>query len=124
MKIATIVIRLLIGALLIFASVSFFLKLSPETEATGAFKAFHIGIITSKYLMPLAKAIELLCGISFLSGKYVTLANIVILPVTINIFLINFFLMPSGLPIAIFLILGNLFLIYKHWDNYKTVFTP
>ncbi|WP_293890200.1 DoxX family protein [Flavobacterium sp.] len=124
MKIATIVIRVLIGLLLLFASISFFLKLVPEPVTTGDFKAFQLGLVASTYLMPLAKAIELLCGLSYVTGKYVTLANIIILPITINILLINYFLAPEGLPIAIPIFLGNLFLIYRYWDNYKTVFTP
>jgi len=124
MKITTIIIRVLIGLFLLFASICFFLKLTPETEATGNFKAFNTGLIASVYLMPLAKAVELLCGLSYVSGKYVTLANIVILPVTLNILLINYFMAPATLPIAIGLFLGNLFLIYRYWNNYKSVFTP
>jgi putative oxidoreductase len=124
MKITTIIIRVLIGLFLLFASISFFLKLTPETEATGNFKAFNTGLIASVYLMPLAKAVELLCGLSYVSGKYVSLANIVILPVTLNILLINYFMAPATLPIAIGLFLGNLFLIYRYWNNYKSVFTP
>jgi putative oxidoreductase len=124
MKIATIIIRVLIGLLLLFASVSFFLKLAPEPVTTGDFKAFQVGLIASTYLMPLAKAVELLCGLSYVTGKYVTLANILILPITINILLINYFLAPEGLPIAIAIFLGNLFLIYRYWNNYKSVFTP
>lgn len=124
MKIATIIVRVLIGALLLYASISFFLKLMPEPVTNGDFKAFQLGLVASTYLMPLAKAIELLCGLSYVSGKYVTLANIIILPITINILLINYFLVPEGLPIAIAMFLGNLFLIYRYWNNYKTVFTP
>ena len=124
MKIVTIVVRVLIGLLLLFASISFFLKLVPEPVTTGDFKAFQLGLVASTYLMPLAKAVELLCGLSYVSGKYVTLANIIILPITINILLINYFLAPEGLPIAIPMFLGNLFLIYRYWPNYKTVFTP
>ncbi|TBX70167.1 DoxX family protein [Flavobacterium silvisoli] len=124
MKTSTTIIRVLIGLFLLFASVCFFLKLTPETEATGNFKAFNTGLIASVYLMPLAKAVELLCGLSYVSGKYVTLANIVILPVTLNILLINYFMTPETLPIAIALFLGNLFLIYRYWPNYKSVFTP
>ena len=124
MKIATIIVRVLIGLLLLFASVSFFLKLAPEPVVTGNFKAFQIGLVASSYLIPLAKAVELLCGLSYVTGKYVTLANILILPITVNILFINYFMTPEGLPIAIPLFLGNLFLIYRYWDNYKTVFTP
>ena len=124
MKIATIIIRILIGLFLLYASISFFLKLMPETEATGNFKAFSTGLVASVYLMPLAKSVELLCGLSYVLGRYVTLANIVILPVTLNILLINYFMSPATLPIAALLFLGNLFLIYRYWNNYKSVFTP
>ncbi|MCA0349098.1 MAG: DoxX family protein [Flavobacterium sp.] len=124
MKIATIIVRVLLGLVFIFASMSFFLKLAPEPVTTGDFKAFQIGLVASSYLIPLAKGIELLCGLSFLVGKYVTLANIVILPVTLNILMINYFMSPETLPIAIALFLGNLFLIYSYRENYKTVFKP
>jgi uncharacterized membrane protein YphA (DoxX/SURF4 family) len=122
MKITIIIIRTLIGLLFLYTSISFFLNLTPEPAATGNFKAFQVGLVASTYLMPLAKAIELLCGLSFVTGRYVTLANIAILPVTINILLINFFLTPENLPIAIFVFVGNLFLIYSHWENYKGLF--
>ena len=122
MKIATIIIRTLIGLLLLFASIGFFLKLMPEPATNGDFKAFQLGIVASTYLMPLAKSIELLCGLSFVSGRYVTLANILILPITVNILFINFFLAPEGIPIALFMFFGNLFLIYSYWKNYKSLF--
>ncbi|RKT00520.1 DoxX family membrane protein [Flavobacterium sp. 123] len=122
MKIAIIIIRTLIGLLFIFTSVSYFFNLMPEPVTTGNFKAFQIGIVASTYLIPLAKSVELLCGLSFLSGRYVTLANIAIFPVTINILLINFFLTPENLPLALFVFLGNIFLIFTHWDNYKSLF--
>jgi putative oxidoreductase len=122
MKIAIIVIRTLIGLLFLFTSIGFFLKLLPEPELTGNFKAFQVGLVASTYLIPLAKTVELLCGLSFVTGRYVTLANILILPVTINILFINFFLTPEGIPIALFVFFGNLFLIYSHWGNYKGLF--
>jgi putative oxidoreductase len=125
MKIATIIVRVLIGLLLLFASITYFFNIGPaQPAATEEFKVFSTGLITSVYIFPLAKAIELLCGLSFLSGRYVTLANILILPITINILLINYFLSPENLPIAIAMFIGNLFLIYRYWDNYKSVFTP
>jgi putative oxidoreductase len=70
----------------------------------------------------MVKTIELLCGLSYLSGRYVTLSNIVVLPVSTNILFFNFFVNSNGLPLAIFVFLGNLFLIYKYWKNYKSLF--
>ena len=122
MKITTLIVRILIGLLLLFASWSFFLKLVPEPVTTGDFKAFQVGLVASTYLMPLAKAIELICGLSYVSGRYVTLANIMVFPITLNILMINFFMSPENLPIGVFVFLGNLFLIYRYWDNYKSLF--
>ena len=47
MKIAIIIIRTLIGLLLLYASISFFLKLAPEPEVTGNFKAFNVGLVAN-----------------------------------------------------------------------------
>jgi hypothetical protein len=72
--------------------------------------------------MPLVKTIELLCGIAFVSGRFVTLAIVLIAPVVLNILLINIFLAPEGLPIAIPLFAGILFLAYACRENYQTLF--
>ncbi|MBC5836754.1 DoxX family membrane protein [Flavobacterium muglaense] len=122
MKIANIIIRTLLGLLFLFTSISYFFHLMPEPASTGEFKAFQVGIVASTYLLPLAKGIELLCGLSFVTGKYMTMANLMIFPVTLNILLINYFLTPENLPLAIFVFLGNIFLIFTHWENYKGLF--
>tara|TARA_R110000868_G_scaffold17603_1_gene76847 strand:- start:794 stop:1171 length:378 start_codon:yes stop_codon:yes gene_type:complete len=122
MKIATIIIRIMLGLLFLYTSISYFFHLTPEPATTGEFKAFQVGLVASTYLLPLAKAVELLCGLSFVTGKYMTLANLMIFPVTLNILLINYFLTPDNLPIAIFVFVGNIFLIFTHWENYKGLF--
>lgn len=122
MKIATLIVRTLMGAIFLCTSISYFVLSNPEPATTGDFKAFQVGLIASTYLMPLAKSVEFLCGLSFLTGKFTTLANIIIFPVIINILLINYFLTPNNLPIGIAVFMGNLFLIYSHWENYKGLF--
>lgn len=122
MKIATLIVRSLLGILFLFTSISYFLHLNPEPASTGDFKAFQVGLVASTYLIPLAKTIELLCGLSFVTGKFTTLANIIIFPVIINILLINYFLTPENLSIAIGIFLANIFLIYSHWENYRGLF--
>jgi uncharacterized membrane protein YphA (DoxX/SURF4 family) len=122
MKIITIIIRTLIGLLLLFASITYFFNLIPQPEVTGSFKTFQEGIKASVYIMPLAKTVELVCGLAYISGKFMKLANILLVPVSLNILFINIFLAPEGTPIALFLLIGNLFMIYKDWDSYKGLF--
>lgn len=123
MRIATIIVRVLLGLLLLFSSVSYFFHLFPEPELTGDMKTFNEGLAASKYLIPLVKVIELLCGVAFVSGKFIRLANIVFLPVSVNILLTHVFLAPEGLAIAAFVFLANVFLIYRYWDSYKGMLT-
>jgi len=122
MKIATIIVRILMGALLLFASIAYFFKLFPQPEITGDLKTFNEGLAASGYMMNLVKTIELLCGLAFVSGKFVRLANIVLLPVSVNIILVHLFLDPANIGAGAFLFLGNIFLIYRNWSSYKELF--
>lgn len=119
MKIASIIVRILMGAMFAFASAAFFLKLFDTPEVTGSVKIFNDGIAASIYLMPTVKVFELLCAIAFLSGRFVPLATVVIFPIILNIFLFHAFLDSSGLLMAALLLAGNLFLAYYHRKNYK-----
>jgi hypothetical protein len=72
--------------------------------------------------MPTVKVFELLCAILFLSGRFVALATVVIFPIILNILLVHAFLDTSGLPVAILLLAGDLFLVYYHREKYKGLF--
>lgn len=119
MKIAVIIVRTLVGLLFLFASITFFLNLAPPPEFAGNTKVFMDGLAASKYIMPVAKFFELICGLAFVSGRFVPLATIMIFPIALNILLINAFHLPEGLPIVIPLFLGILFLAYAHRENYR-----
>jgi putative oxidoreductase len=123
MRIATIIIRTLIGLLLLFASISYFLHLFPEPPLAGNMKIFNDGLKASGYLVPLVKTIELICGLSFIIGKFNKFTFILLMPISVNIICTHLFLAPEGIPVAAFLFLGNIFLLYTKWDSYKGLFT-
>lgn len=129
MRIATIVISVLIGLLLLFASITYFLFTfgiipppSAEGMSDGVMK-WNAGAEATVYLMPLVKVIELLCGILFVTRSYVALANLIILPISVNVFLFHAFLGPETIAMGALLLLGNLFLIYAYRDKYANLFT-
>ena len=122
MKIAVIIIRVLMGLLFVFASVAYFFKLVPEPEQQGAMLAFSKGMEAAVYIMPVVKAIELLCGIAFLVGRFVPLATVVIFPIMFNILFVNIFLAPQGLIMAVLLFAFNLFLAYAYRKHYEGLF--
>ena len=108
MKIAIIIVRVLLGFLFIFGAIVYaamFLKFAPPPELTGNTKIFMDGVDASKYLMPLIKITEFLCGIAFVSGYFVPLATVVIAPIIINIFLFHIFVDSSAFLVGLILVL-------------------
>jgi putative oxidoreductase len=113
----------LLGLFLLFASLSYFFKFGEQPTPTGEMAVVMSGFMATKYLFPLAKVVELLSGLSYVSGKFMKLFNLVLLPVSVNILFINAFLAPENLPVALVLLVGNLFLIYTNWNSYKGIFS-
>ena len=118
MRITATIVRLLMGLMFLFASVVVLFKLMPQPKSTGDAKVFMEGMAASGYLMTLVKLTELVCAIAFLSGFFVPLAAVVIFPITLNILMFHLFLAPEGLPVAILLMIGNLFLAYYYRERY------
>lgn len=123
MKIALVIVRTLIGLMFLMASVTYFFNLVPPPELTGKMKLFSDGITASGYLMPLVKSIELLCGIAFVSGRFVPLATVLIAPIVVNILFVHVFLAPENLFVAALLFLGILFLAFCYRENYRPILT-
>ena len=119
MKIAVIIIRVLMGLLFLFASVTYLFNLVPQPELTGAVKTFNEGLAAAVYLMPTVKVIELICALAFITGRFVPLATVLIFPIIVNIVLFHAYLAPEGLLVAILLLLADLFLAYFYRDRYK-----
>lgn len=123
MKIAVIVVRVLLAAMYLFASVSFFFNMMPKEvpSMSAAQTTFMSGVMASVYLMPLIKATELIGGILLLINRTAPLAALIIFPVTLNIFLYHAFLGPKDLPLVGAMLLFNLFLFYAYRAKYLPI---
>lgn len=124
MKIATIIVRVLLGALMLFASISYFFNLGEQPAPTGDMATLMGGLMASKYMFPLVKSIELIVGLMLVSGKFIKLGTLLLLPISVNIFLIHTVTQVSDLPVAIFVLAANVFLIYANWDGFKEIVKP
>lgn len=122
MRIVVTVLRTLMGLLFLFASITYFLGLITPPPFEGAMKTFNEGLEASMYLMPLAKTVELICGLAFVTGRFVPLAAILIAPVIVNIVLIQAFLDPVQLPTGIFLVIANVLVAWRHREVYAPLF--
>jgi len=123
MKITALIVRILMGLMFAFASITVLFKLFPQPELTGNVKIFMDGMTATVYMLTTIKVIELICSVAFLSGRFVPLATVVIFPINVNILLFHVFLDPKGLPVAVLLMIGNLLLAWYYRDRYKAMLT-
>jgi uncharacterized membrane protein YphA (DoxX/SURF4 family) len=124
MKIAVIIVRVLMGLIFTASAIVVLFNLVPVPELKGTPKLFNDAIAATGYFMPTLKGIELACGILLIIGRYLPLVTVVIFPIVLNIFLYHAFVLPEGLPIAIFMLLANLFLAYTYRERYAPMLSP
>jgi len=127
MKIAMIIVRTLLGLLFLMSSVVYLLMVMgvvpmPEIPA-GPLKTYNEGLAASGYFMTLLKVTEFVCGLLLLTGRFVPLALVVLSPIIINIFMVHLLLDRTTLPVAICLVLANIFLAYCYRDAFKPLLT-
>lgn len=121
MKITVIIVRVLLGALFVFSAVTGLFNLIPVPPLTGPIKTFMEGIVASGYLFKLIKITELVGGLALIVGRFTPLATVILFPISVNILFTNAILAPEGLPVALFVIIANLFLAYAYRKNYATL---
>jgi len=128
-------IRIITGILFIaiFASKFGFLPSAVNTPSmfTSEGFAFISAIQAIGYLFPAIGIISLLCGLAFLTNRYVALAAVILMPITVNFALFHLFL---GFPIQsifsfhfiremvpyVFLAL-NVYMIYSERAKYASL---
>jgi len=62
-------------------------------------------------------------GLLIFINRFVALSGLLMMPVTVNIFLVSVSLHMTGTPfITAAMLLGNAFLLYWHFPNYRGIF--
>lgn len=108
---------------MLFASITYFFNIFEQPTPAGNMATVMAGFVATKYLLPLTKVVELIAGICLVTGKFMKVALLMLLPVSINIFLINTFVAPENFAIGAFVIISNLFLIFSFRQSYQPLFS-
>jgi uncharacterized membrane protein YphA (DoxX/SURF4 family) len=113
------VVCLLFGLMFINAGLNKFFNYMPvPKDMPESMLKLMTAFMTIKWLMPLVGTIEVVGGILFIPKKTRALGAIVILPVMAGVLLTNIFNAPSGLPIALVLLIVNIWVIIENREKY------
>lgn len=121
MKYAPVFARVLLGLMFFVFGLNGFLNFIPPPPSgipEGAM-AFSAAMVKTGYLLQLVKGTEVLAGLLLLLNRFVPLALTVLAPVIVNIVAFHAFLMPSGLPIPLLIVVLELYLAWTYRHVYR-----
>lgn len=124
MKIATIVVRVLLGLVFVVFGSNGFLQFLPVPplphDVTGDFlRAFFV----SHYIYAVA-ACQVIGGLLLLIGRFVPIGLTILGPVIVNIVLFHIFLAAEGLLLALVIAALFLFLLWRYWAAFAAIVRP
>ncbi|MGK0385458.1 MAG: putative oxidoreductase [Patiriisocius sp.] len=132
MKLFESILRIGLGLMLLVFGLNKFFWFMPDFDFTGYAEAEHLfsslrfsghESVGKGYIMNLVGASEAIIGLLLITKKWVPLALIMLVPISINIVLFHAFVNIPNIGPAIFVAAINAYLMYKHWDSYRTIFS-
>jgi len=123
MKYAILIARVLLGIVVVVFGSNAFLHFIPTPPLQGQAGAFIGALIASGYIYAVAM-LQIVGGLLLLIGRFVPLGLALLGPVIVNIMLYHICLDPSGLPVAIFVSILALFLLWVHRDRFTALLKP
>lgn len=120
MRLAIATSRIFLGIVFLVFGLNGFLGIIPQPLPPPEADALLGAFAASGYLMALVKITEIGIGALLLANRFVPLALVVLMPVTLNIFLFHAFLDSSlpGMLIAVLVFAFNVFLIWAYRGHY------
>lgn len=114
--------RVLMGLIFFVFGLNGFLNFIPQPKEAIPEGAMALlgAFIKSGYLLHLVAGTEAVCGALLLLNRFVPLALAMIAPVIVNIMLFHIYLAPSGMGVAIFVLVLELYLAW----SYRNAFIP
>lgn len=122
MKIAVLVARILLGLIFVVFGLNGFLNFLPMGPMPSGTAGQFIGALVQSHYQLVVAGLQVVGGALLLVNRYVPLALVILGPVIVNIFLFHAFMAPSGLPLAIVVIILWLIVFYRHRQYFSGIF--
>ena len=125
MKIATIIVRILLGLAFVLTGSNIFFNFLPMPEKPPPPLAVDfIKALMQSHYMYVIGLLQFMGGLLLLIGRYVPLGLTLLGPVIVNILLFHIFLAPADLPMALVVAVLALFLLWRYRASFAGLVRP
>jgi hypothetical protein len=98
-----------------------FLNFLPQGAMPEPAVNFFVAIVKTGYLMQLIMGTQLIVGLLLVTNRFVPLALALIAPIVVNVVAFHIFLAPSGLPVAIVVLVLEVYLAWAYRGTFQTM---
>jgi uncharacterized membrane protein YphA (DoxX/SURF4 family) len=121
MKFAIVGARVVLGLIFVVFGLNGFFHFIPTPEMSESAGSLMGALVATGYFMMLVKLVEVLSGLMILTGRFLPLGLILLAPVSVHILLFHVFLDREGLPMAIVIVVLQLFLAWAYRESFGGV---
>ena len=115
-RIATLVVRTLLGLAFVVFGLNFFFNFMPLPPMSGPPANFMGALFATGYMFPMIKGVEILGGLMLLTGRFVPLGLLLLAPIVVNIAAFHIFLTPGDIGMSAVFVAMLAFLGYTTID--------
>lgn len=118
MKIASLISRYLLGFMYVVLGLNGFLGFIPLPAFTGN-PADFMRIISATGFLHFVKGLEVVAGLTLLSGQFARLGAIVLMPITINILLFHLLIERGNPVMGLVMLAMNTLILLGYYEDLK-----
>ena len=111
--------RVLMGLIFCVTGLNGFLSFLPQMAMPEPAVAFAGALMKTGYLFQLLMGTQLVVGLLLVTNRFVPLALALIAPIVVNIVAFHAFLAPSGLPLALVVLVLEVYLAWAYRSAYR-----
>src|SRR5467141_3737844 len=124
MKVATIIVRIVLGLMFVVFGSNIFLHFIPMPPLPSTLAGDFSKALMQSHYMYVIGLLQVVGGLLLLIGRFVPLGLTLLGPVIVNILLFHIFLDRSGLPLALVVGALALFLLWTNRSAFAGLIRP
>ena len=122
MKVATIIVRVLLGLVFVIFGLNGFLNFIPAPPPPPGLAGQFITVFLQSHWVLFVSGFQVIGGALLLIGLYIPLALAILGPVIVNILLYHLLISPMGGSIAVVVALLWVFLFWRYRQYFASLF--
>jgi putative oxidoreductase len=124
MKIATIIVRILLGLIFLFFGSNAFLHFLPMPPLPQGVTGEYLHSFFASGYVYVIGGFQVIGGLLLLIGRFVPLGLTILGAIIVNIWAFHLLMAPEGLPPAVVVTILELFLVWSYRDRFAGILRP